>query len=125
MSSKPREVLEMIDTMLKMSRVGKCSMAATLSSIADVVDAALVKPMTEEEWYEERFKKRCEDMFYDRPINALNGAEVAGRLKTYPMWRRGKPPYDGARCQPFTPKELGAIIDRAIELLEESEVNNG
>lgn len=122
MSSEAREVLEMIDTILKMSIGGKSSMAATLSVIADVVDAALVKPMTEEEWYEERFKKWCADMFYDRPINALNGAEVAERLKTYQMWRRGKPPYDGVRCQPYSPKELGAIIDRAIELLVEKEV---
>ena len=57
-------------------------------------------------------------------IKAMSAAEVAEQLVEYQKYRRGEPPYDyGTDKQPFTPRELGDIINRAIELLKE--VRNG
>jgi hypothetical protein len=55
-------------------------------------------------------------------IKAMPAAKVARQLQEYQKYRRGEPPYIYGivpHCQPFTAKELGAIIDRAIELLKE------
>jgi hypothetical protein len=55
-------------------------------------------------------------------IKAMSAAEVAKHLQEFQKYRRGAPPYDYGitpHRQPFTGKELGAIIDRAIELLED------
>lgn len=54
-------------------------------------------------------------------ISKATPAQIADMLKTYQTWRMELPPYDGANCQPYSPKELNAIIDRAIELLKEKE----
>jgi hypothetical protein len=56
-------------------------------------------------------------------IKAMPAAVVAEHLVEYQKYRRGEPPYDYGivpHRQPFTAKELGAIIDRAIELLKEA-----
>lgn len=53
-------------------------------------------------------------------IKAMSAAEVAKHLAEYQKWRRGEPPYDYGlipKQHPFTPYELGEIIDRAIGLL--------
>jgi hypothetical protein len=55
-------------------------------------------------------------------IKAMSAAEVAKHLVEYQKYRRGEPPYDYGitpHCHPFTVKELGAIIDRAVEILKE------
>jgi hypothetical protein len=57
-------------------------------------------------------------------IKTMSSAEVAKQLVEYQKYRRGEPPYDYGvtpHRQPFTPKELGAIIDRAVEILKEAE----
>lgn len=54
-------------------------------------------------------------------IKAMSAAEVAEQLQEYQKYRRGEPPYDYGitpHRQPFTPYELGAIIDRAVEILK-------
>jgi hypothetical protein len=56
-------------------------------------------------------------------IKAMSAAVVAEQLQEYQKYRRGEPPYDYGitpHRQPFTAKELGAIIDRAVELLTEA-----
>ena len=53
-------------------------------------------------------------------IKAMSAAEVAKQLQEHQKWRRGEPPYEyGGYNMPFRPHELGAIIDRAVELLKE------
>jgi hypothetical protein len=55
-------------------------------------------------------------------IKTMSAAKVAKQLQEYQKYRRGEPPYDYGitpHRQPFTPYELGAIIDRAVELLKE------
>lgn len=57
-------------------------------------------------------------------IKAMSAAEVAKHLVEYQKYRRGESPYDYGitpHRQPFTPYELGAIIDRAAELLTNGE----
>jgi hypothetical protein len=48
-------------------------------------------------------------------IKTMSAAEVAKHLIEFQKWRRGEPPYgfDGDD-PPFVPRELGAIIDRAV-----------
>lgn len=53
-------------------------------------------------------------------IKTMSAAKVARQLQEFQKYRRGEPPYDYGvvpHRQPFTPYELGAIIDRAVELL--------
>ena len=53
-------------------------------------------------------------------IKAMSAQEIAKQLIEYQKWRRGESPYPyGADNAPFTPRELGDIINRAIEILEE------
>ena len=55
-------------------------------------------------------------------IKIMSAAKVAKHLVEYQKYRRGEPPYDYGitpHRQPFTAKELGAIIDRAVEILKE------
>ena len=55
-------------------------------------------------------------------IKAMSAAEVAKHLVEHNKWRRGEPPYNYGlvpKQHPFTPYELGAIIDRAAEILKE------
>lgn len=55
-------------------------------------------------------------------IKAMSAAEVAKHLAEYQKYRRGESPYNYGLIphpHPFTPYELGAIIDRAVELLKE------
>jgi hypothetical protein len=55
-------------------------------------------------------------------IKAMSAEEVAECLAEYQKYRRGESPYDYGiipHRQPFTGKELGAIIDRAVEILKE------
>jgi hypothetical protein len=55
-------------------------------------------------------------------IKTMSAAKVAKQLQEYQKYRRGEPPYIYGivpHRQPFTSFELGAIIDRAIELLTE------
>lgn len=55
-------------------------------------------------------------------IKTMPAAKVAKHLAEYQKYRRGEPPYDYGitpHRQPFSAKELGAIIDRAVELLKE------
>jgi hypothetical protein len=55
-------------------------------------------------------------------IKAMPASEVAKYLAEYQKYRRGESPYDYGitpHRQPFTGKELGAIIDRAVEILKE------
>ena len=57
-------------------------------------------------------------------IKTMSAAEIARQLQEHQKWRRGKPPYEyGGYNMPFSPRELGAIIDRAVELL--AEAHNG
>ena len=54
-------------------------------------------------------------------IKAMSAAEVAKQLQEHQKWRRGEPPYEyGGYNMPLRPHELGAIIDRAVELLKEA-----
>lgn len=56
-------------------------------------------------------------------IKAMSAAEIAKQLVEYQAWRRGESPYDYGLVphpHPFTPYELGAIIDRAVEILKEA-----
>lgn len=54
-------------------------------------------------------------------IKAMSAAEVAKHLAEHQKWRRGKGKYSRAGSpSPHDPYELGAIIDRAIELLKEA-----
>lgn len=54
-------------------------------------------------------------------IKAMPAAEVAEALVEYQKYRRGESPYQyGTDNMPFTPRELGDIINRAIELLKEA-----
>jgi hypothetical protein len=60
-------------------------------------------------------------------IREATPAQIAEWLKVYQSWRRGESPYDYGLIplpDPFTPYELGEIIDRAIELLKEKEVKD-
>lgn len=53
-------------------------------------------------------------------IKAMSAAEVAKHLVEYQAYRRGESPYDYGiipHRQPFSAIEFGAIIDRAVELL--------
>jgi hypothetical protein len=53
-------------------------------------------------------------------IKAMSAADVAKHLIEFQKWRRGEPPYGyGGDNQPFTPRELGDIINRAVEILKE------
>ena len=53
-------------------------------------------------------------------IKAMSAAEIAKQLQENQKWRRDEPPYEyGGYNMPFRPHELGAIIDRAVELLKE------
>ena len=59
-----------------------------------------------------------------KAIREATPMQIAGCLKEYQAWRRGESPYDYGLVplpQPFEPRELGAIVDRAIELLKEKE----
>lgn len=52
-------------------------------------------------------------------IKNMSAAEVAEHLTEYQKYRRGEPPYAyGSDNHPFTPRELGDIINRSIELLK-------
>lgn len=54
-------------------------------------------------------------------ITSMSAADVAEQLQEYQKYRHGESPYDYGitpHRQPFSAKELGAIIDRAIELLK-------
>ena len=52
-------------------------------------------------------------------IKTFSAPAIASCLDIYNRRRRGEPPYDRERyTSPFTPYELGAIIDRAVELLK-------
>lgn len=56
-------------------------------------------------------------------VKAMSSEEVAEQLVEYQKYRRGESPYDYGitpHRQPFTPRELGDIINRAIELLKEA-----
>lgn len=54
-------------------------------------------------------------------IKTMSAAEIAKQLQEHQKWRRGVPPYEyGGYNMPFRPHELGAIIDRAVELLKEA-----
>ena len=54
-------------------------------------------------------------------IKTMSAAEVANQMQEYQKWRRGEPPYEyGGYNMPFRQHELGAIIDRAVELLKEA-----
>lgn len=53
-------------------------------------------------------------------IKAMSAAKVAECLVEYQKYRRGEPPYAyGGDNHPFTPMELGDIINRAVEILKE------
>lgn len=55
-------------------------------------------------------------------IKTMSAADVATHLAEHQKYRRGEPPYDygiTSHRQPFSAKELGAIIDRAVEILKE------
>lgn len=53
-------------------------------------------------------------------IKAMSAAKVAEHLTEYQKYRRGEPPYCyGGDNHPFTPRELGDIINRAVEILKE------
>lgn len=55
-------------------------------------------------------------------IKAMSAKEIAKHLVEYQKWRRGESPYDYGlvpKEHPFTPYELSAIIDRAVEILKE------
>lgn len=55
-------------------------------------------------------------------IKAMSAAEVAEALVEYNKWRRGDSPYKygmDPRRMPFSTKQFGAIIDRAVEILKE------
>lgn len=55
-------------------------------------------------------------------IKAMSAAEVAKHLAEHNKWRRGIGKYSKAGVKsPHTPYELGAIIDRAAELLTNGE----
>lgn len=62
-------------------------------------------------------------------IRKASPVQIAELLKDYQAWRREESPYDYGLVphpDPFTPHELGMIIDRAIELLKEkSKTNKG
>ena len=54
-------------------------------------------------------------------IKNMSAAEVAKQLQEHQKRSRGEPPYEyGGYNMPFRPHELGAIIDRAVELLKEA-----
>ena len=54
-------------------------------------------------------------------IKTMSAAEVAKQLQEHQKWRRGEPPYEyGGYNMPFRPHELGAIIDRAVEILSKA-----
>lgn len=54
-------------------------------------------------------------------IKTMSAAEIAKQLQEHQKWRSGVPPYEyGGYNMPFRPHELGAIIDRAVELLAEA-----
>jgi hypothetical protein len=52
-------------------------------------------------------------------IRTMSAAKVAKHLAEHNKWRRGKGKYAKAcSLSPHEPHELGAIIDRAVELLK-------
>ena len=58
-------------------------------------------------------------------IKTMSAAEIAKQLQEYQKWRRGEPPYEyGGYNMPFRPHELGAIIDRAVEILSKARGEN-
>lgn len=58
-------------------------------------------------------------------INSAPATKVAEWLTEYNKWRRGEPPYAwGGNKMPFMPSELGAIITRAVELLNKKGDSN-
>lgn len=58
-------------------------------------------------------------------INSAPATKVAEWLTEYNKWRRGEPPYAwGGNKMPFVPSELGAIITRAVELLNKKGDSN-
>lgn len=53
-------------------------------------------------------------------IKTMSAAEIAKQLFEHNQWRRAKGKYFKAcSLAPHEPHELGAIIDRAVELLKE------
>jgi len=53
-------------------------------------------------------------------IKTMSAARVAKHLAEHNQWRRAKGKYAKAcSLSPHEPHELGAIIDRAVELLKE------
>jgi hypothetical protein len=53
-------------------------------------------------------------------IKAMSAAEVAKHLAEHQKWRRGIGKYRRAGAtSPHDPYDLGAIIDRAVEILTE------
>jgi hypothetical protein len=57
----------------------------------------------------------------DEEIKTMSAAKVAKQLLEHNKWRRGIGKYGKAGAKsPHTPYELGAIIDRAVELLKET-----
>jgi hypothetical protein len=56
----------------------------------------------------------------DEEIKTMSAARVAKALAEHNKWRRGEGKYSKAcSLSPHEPHELGAIIDRAVELLKE------
>jgi hypothetical protein len=54
-------------------------------------------------------------------IKTMSAAKVAKHLAEHNQWRRAKGKYSKAcSLSPHEPHELGAIIDRAVELLKET-----
>ena len=67
------------------------------------------------------FLVKGEEMTLEQ-IKAMSAAKIARQLQEYQKYRRGEPPYDYGitpHRYPFSAKELGAIIDRAVEILKE------
>ena len=59
-------------------------------------------------------------------IKEMSPAEVAKALAEYNKWRRGDLPYKSGmdpRRMPYSTKEFGAIVDRAVEILKEAKPN--
>lgn len=55
-----------------------------------------------------------------KEIRTMSAAEVAKALAEHNKWRRGRGKYAHAHSpSPHDPYDLGAIIDRAVEILKE------
>lgn len=53
-------------------------------------------------------------------IKTMPAAKVAELITECNKWRNGEPPYNyGWNKPPLTPREFDAILDRAVELLNE------